>query len=425
MARITIEEILTYSAYNTGGKEEVPNYERKLLSDIYSFIKKKKRFVIALDGLRRVGKTVMLKQILNKLQDGGRTVFYFAFDKKQHQNIDVLEEILKFFIRKDKNAVICLDEVGKIDDWAGVIKKYYDGSGATFFVSSSAALHIKKGKESLAGRMINYTLPPHSFDEYLELKEVGKQSVLDFNNPEISTMFKEELNGFFKKGSYPELSDVDDEKIIKNYIRNSTMEKMVFEDIPSIFKISHPSKLLEIYEYFANYSGDFIHEKTIAGQIGISEPTVTDYISYLEESHLVKRVYTEANYLKKIRKKKKGYVASPSIYFNTTSNFSLGKLIETAVFDKLNRFQPVTYFDEQKREIDFLIKSKKCIYPIEVKSSKKVSGSELTNMTNYMKNKKLNRGYVIYSGPYDELNLEGMEIHLIPVSTFLGSEITF
>ncbi|MEW6529003.1 MAG: hypothetical protein AB1391_03885 [Candidatus Micrarchaeota archaeon] len=59
---------------------------------------------------------------------------------------------------------------------------------------------------------------------------------------------------------------------------------------------------------------------------------------------------------KKIRKKKKGYVASSSIYLNTTSAFSYGKLIETAVFDKLSKYESMTFSDEQKREIDFIIK---------------------------------------------------------------------
>lgn len=426
MVKITAEEILTYSPLNTGGSETVPVYERKMLSLIYSFISKKKRFVVAIDGLRRVGKTVLLKQLLNKLQKDGRSTFYFSFDKKVHQNPEVLEEVVRFFIGKDREAVICLDEVGKVEDWAGIVKKYYDSSKATFFVSSSAALQIKKGKESLAGRMINYTLPPLSFNEYLELKNLKKEKIkFDFSKPEKPTIFKEHLSGFLNKGSYPELADIEDKNIIANYIKNSTIEKMIFEDIPSIFKISHVSKLFSIFEYFANYSGDFIHEKTIAGLIGLSEPTVSDYITYLEESHLIKRVYTEANYSKKIRKKKKGYVASPSIYSNTTSNFSQGKLIETAVFEKLMPHAPLTYLDIQKHEVDFILKTTNGIFPIEVKSSSNVSLSDLQGLLYYMKEKKVENGYVIYNGPYDYLKSEEKIIHLIPLSSFLASDEIF
>lgn len=122
MAKITIEEILEYSPLNKGGTETTPTYHRRLFYPISSFIEKKKRFIVAIDGLRRVGKTTLLKQLLNKLQKDGRTVFYFAFDKKAHQNTEVLEEILQFFIGKDASAVVCLDEIGKIEDWGGIIK---------------------------------------------------------------------------------------------------------------------------------------------------------------------------------------------------------------------------------------------------------------------------------------------------------------
>ncbi len=422
MVRITLEEILGYSPLNTGGAEKTPMYSRKLFYSISAFIEKKERFIIAVDGLRRVGKTTLLKQLLNKLQKDGKTVFYFAFDKKAHQNAEVLEEILQFFIGKDDSAVVCLDEIGKIDDWGGIIKKYYDRSNTTFLISSSAALHIRKGKESLAGRMINYTLPPLGFDEYLALHGIEPTKALDFSEPECKTRFTEYLDSFMEKGSYPELRDMEDKEMVKSYIKNSVIEKMIFEDIPSIFKISHVSKLLEIYEYFSNYSGDFIHEKSISNLIGLSEPTVADYVAYLEQSHLVKRVFTEANYSKKIRKKKKGYVASPSIYFNTTSSFSQGKLIETAVFDKLSQYEPVTFLDEQKREVDFIVRREGKVYPIEVKSSDRVSSSDANNLVHYMQQKQLKTGYMIYRGPFDTLKRNGKTIYLIPLSSFLAAQ---
>lgn len=423
MAKISLEEIITYSPLNTGGREEVPSYKRRLFSKIHSFLKEKKRFIIGVDGLRRVGKSVLIKQVLNELQQEGKCVFYFSFDKKAHQNIESLEEVIRFFIKKDNQAVIALDEVGKIEDWAGVVKKYYDSSNTTFLVSSSAAIHIRKGTESLAGRMLNYTLPPLGFDEYLELKKVkDRQIKLDFSKPDAPTLFEANLSGFLNKGSYPELSEAEDASVIKNYIKNSTIEKTIFEDVPSIFRISHVSKLLEIFEYFVNYSGNFIHERTISNLIGLSEPTVNDYITYLEKSHLVKRVYTTYNFSKKIRKKKKGYVASSSIYSNITSSFSYGQLIETAVFEKINALSLRTYFDEQKREVDFILQKDSRIRPIEVKSSNSVSRSELSNLIYYMKEAKCNEGYVIYNGPYDMIRTEGMEVYLIPLSTFLAAD---
>ncbi len=427
MTNLTVEEILESSPLNSGGREIVPDFERKLVAWLCTFLEAKKRFILAVDGLRRVGKSTALKQTLNHLQTEGRTAFYFSFDKKIHQNPQALEEVIRYFIKKDDSAVICLDEVAKIEDWAGTLKKYYDRTNAAFLVSSSAAIHVKKGGESLAGRMLNYTLPPLGFDEYLGLRGIVKElPTFRFSKPEATSAFGGELENFLSRGSYPELHDIDDKNMVKNYIRNSTIEKMIFEDIPSVFQISHPAKLLEIFEYFSNYSGGFVHETNISSLVGLSEPTVSDYTSYLEASHLVQRVFTTSNFSKKIRKKKKGFVASASIYFNTTSDFSRGRLIETAVFEKLRSLSPLTYLDEQKHEVDFLLKGEKGNeYPIEVKSTDKVTLADLSGLRYYLKTSKTDAGYVIYAGPYDQLTNEGKTIHLIPLSTFLAtSEIS-
>jgi len=422
MPSITAEEILSNSPLNTGGQEEVPKYERKLGQAIKSLLSAKPRFIISIDGLRRVGKTVLLKQALNRAQ-GKRRAFYFSFDKRSQQTPGALEQVISFFIKKDREALICLDEVGKIDDWAGIIKKHYDRSSAAFLLSSSATLQMKKGGESLAGRMASFTLPPMGFDEYLELSGVKKGKLhLSLENPEHPSQFGEYLRGFLGRGAYPELCGVDDLEAIRQYVRKSTVEKMIFEDIPGTFRMAHPAKLLEIYNYFASYSGEFVHEQSIAGLTGLSALTVADYVSYLEESHLVRRVYTEANFSKMIRKKKKGFVASPTLYSQTASEFSTGRLVETAVFSKLSEFQPMTYRDSQKREVDFIVALGGKKHAIEVKSGKQVARSELSNTVHYLKANRLASGCVIYQGPYDLVEVDGITIHLVPLPTFLAAD---
>ncbi len=426
MPNISFEEVISNSPLNSGQKEAVPIYKRHLTAEITDFITKMPKFIVAVDGLRRVGKTTVLKQVLNKILDKGfRKVYFFSFDRRNHQTPEMLEQVLKIFTDKNPDPVICLDEIGKIDDWAGVLKKYYDRNQAAFLISGSAAISVKKGKESLAGRMLNYTLSPMGFDEYLELKNVKTEKlVLNLNKPECITQYKNYLEDFLIKGSYPELNSIDDREIINKYIKNSTLEKMIFEDIPDIFKISHKSKLMNIFEYISNYSGDFVQEKSIAGLVGLNEPSTSYYIKYLEESHIIRRIFTEANFAKRIRKTKKVYVASASVYYNTTANFSIGKLNETAIFDKLRSFMPLTYRDDQKREVDFIIRNPKGNIAIEVKSSDSLSQSDLNNLVYYLThtNSKAT-GILIYNGQYDVTEIKGQKIYIVPLSTFLASEL--
>jgi len=421
MQAITAEEILSNSPLNTGGREEVPKYERKLAKKVNSLLDAKPRFIISVDGLRRVGKTILLKQALNRAL-GKRQAFYFSFDKRSQQTPQALEQVISFFIKKDNGALICLDEVGKISDWAGIIKKHYDRSRAAFLISSSATLQMKKGGESLAGRMARFTLPPMEFDEYLELSGIKKGELkLSLEKPAHSAEFEEYLPGFLSRGAYPELCSVDDSETVRQYVRKSTVEKMIFEDIPGAFSIAHPAKLLEIYNYFASYSSEFVHEQSISGLTGLSALTVADYVSYLEESHLVRRVYTEANFSKMIRKKKKGFVASPTLYSQTASEFSTGRLVETAVFSKLSGLQPMTYRDSQKREVDFIVAFGGKKYAIEVKSGAQVARQDLASLVHYLRANKSAYGCVIYRGPYDSFEIDGITLQLIPLSTFLAA----
>ncbi|MFH1095163.1 MAG: DUF4143 domain-containing protein, partial [Candidatus Micrarchaeota archaeon] len=212
---------------------------------------------------------------------------------------------------------------------------------------------------------------------------------------------------------------MEDEALAHEYIRNSTVEKMIFADIPSVFPIRHPSKMLEIFEYFAYYSGGLVQESSISQLISLSQPTVDDYIQYLEQSHLVQRIYTSGNYEKRTRRMKKGYVASPCLHRQFSRDFTKGQLFETAVFDKLRSFEPRVYRDEQKREVDFVIEGGRI--PIEVKSSNNVSGADIAGLLYYMEKRRIRRGYVVYDGPYDQMEMKGKQVELLPLSSFLSA----
>jgi predicted AAA+ superfamily ATPase len=427
MVNITDNEIIENSPLNYGKKEVVPDFHRDLSREILEFLGKVPKFVIGIDGIRRVGKTTLMKQILNIFCDDGKKVSYYSFDIKSYQTPENLEKVIKYFVSISGISVVCLDEIGKIDDWAGIIKKYYDRNNITFIISDSTSLSIKKGKESLAGRILNFTLQPLSFGEYLELTGIKKEKLkLNLLNPVCREFFKPKLEKFLIKGSYPELAFIDDEKMIKNYVKNSTIDKIIFDDIPEIFNVRHRSKLMDLFNYISYYTSDIIQEKSLSKLLGISEPTVSDYINYLEESHLVKRIFTESNFSKSLRKIKKIFVETSSIYYNTSRDISIGKLNETAVYDKIRNFKPLTFRDNFKREVDFIINAdKKNKIAIEVKSTDTVIQVHLNNLIYYLKNNKNAVGIVLYNGLYDLKIIDNIKIFFVPLSTFLSSDLIF
>lgn len=102
---------------------------------------------------------MLVKQVL------GKDAFYFSFDEKKYANPESLKQAVEVFIGEKEKPVIFLDEVFRVEDWAGVLKKYHDQKRARFVVSGSSSLLIKKGIESLSGRLFTYYLPPLHFDD--------------------------------------------------------------------------------------------------------------------------------------------------------------------------------------------------------------------------------------------------------------------
>jgi predicted AAA+ superfamily ATPase len=146
---ITLDDIQIYNPALSGEKFEVPEFKREIYHSIKEMVDQR-RFIVALTGLRRIGKTTILKQVYNEIQ-GDK--FFFSFEEDRFANYDALKEVIELFIRMGNKPTIFLDEVGRVKGWAGLLKKYHDLNLARFVISGSSVLQLSKGKESLAGRI--------------------------------------------------------------------------------------------------------------------------------------------------------------------------------------------------------------------------------------------------------------------------------
>ncbi len=137
--------------------------------------------MVLVTGLRGVGKTTLLHQVIQHLLDSkveSRRILYFSFDEERFDIGDVIQTYLTQVLRRDiadlDRVYFFLDEVHKVEDWEGKVKVYYDlNPNIKFFLSGSASLTLSsKAKESLAGRLYEFVLKPLTFCEYLEMKDV-------------------------------------------------------------------------------------------------------------------------------------------------------------------------------------------------------------------------------------------------------------
>ncbi len=350
-----------------------------------------KRQIIAIIGLRRVGKTVLMWQLINWLINEKhikRThILYFTYDKNKISIKELLENYSQItgIDYKSKKIFVFLDEIQKLENWQEEIKFYYDlYPNIKFVVSGSSSLFLK-ATESLAGRIFEFYLPILNFKEFLLFKNI------EIKNIEI---YKEEItkliNEYLKK-QFIEIID-EDEETYKMYYE-SIVNKVIFEDIPKQFPIENPSKLKSLFMLIATNPGMYLNYESLASDLSLNRKTIEKYIDYLEKANLIFKVYNFSKNLATSEKKiKRAYLTAPC--FSFLYEFpNIEKVIENIVVLSLNT--KYFYRDPQKKEIDAIVKKDKTIIPVEVKYKQHIKKKEIKSLLSFLKKYKGKKGVVI------------------------------
>jgi hypothetical protein len=396
-------------------KELAKPYRREAFAKLEEFAKYKQ--IIILTGLRRVGKTTLLYQLIEELlkRTDPKRIFYFNFDKKA-EDITKLLEIYSEMAAVDwkkEEVFIFLDEIVKLEDWANKLKLVYDAfPNLKFFISSSASFNLEQDAINiLAGRYFLLNIKPLSFKEYLELK--GKESLIE-NIPLHEKEIKEEVESYLLR-NFPEIAFWEDALMVKDYLRSTVIDKVVKYDIPEKFKNIDTSLLLTLLEMFYSEPGMFLDYDGLSKKLRISKKTLVKHIFYLEFSYLIKKVRNfRVNALTSSKKLQRVYAYWwPFDYCYNDKFDNIMENIVTSYKDIPN------YWREGGKEIDFIILEKKTIIPLEVKNKEELSRNELKNMVYFLEKYNLKKGMIVYMGIEDEINVNGKIIKFMPLWKWL------
>lgn len=358
--------------------------KRFLFNDIVKEIESKQ--IISLIGLRRTGKTTILKQVIDHLIKSKKVkreyILFYSFDEEQPK----IEEIVTEYETKSGKELldikdriyIFLDEIQKLKNWQNQVKYYYDNyQNIKFFVSGSSSLFIKKHtQESLAGRIYEFVLNPLSFEEFLIFKNKGQ--MLKKKNLFEDTLKKEFLS--YQKRQFIEIINKSEERVAK-YIK-TMIEKIVYQDIPKIFPIENEELLMRILKIIASNPGMLSDYGSLSKELGISRVTLSNYFFYLNESFLIKKLYNfSRNMLTSEKKMKKFYLTTTSFFPFLNNEIDESKLIENLIV----AFVDAKFFwrTPQKYEIDIILKEKSKIIPIEVKYKEYISKKDTKNLLRF------------------------------------------
>lgn len=388
--------------------------------EIYSKISKYLSLpqIISLTGLRRVGKTTLMFKILRDFIKNGfhhENILYFSFD--EFRDTDIRKILKEYEILMEKNLrdekyLFLFDEIQKLENWEEKLKRVYDlyGKNIKIIISGSESLFIKKkSKETLGGRIFEFKIKPLSFKEYLRFKgkSYGRPALYE---KEISNLFNE----YIVTQGFPELVGIKEREIIKKYIQESIVEKVIYRDIPNLFKIRDISILESLLKIVMEEPGQLIELSDLANDLQISRQTLSIYFRYLEESFLIRKLYNYSRNIRKVERKLKKYyptVLSTDILFKKDI-YSQSKAFEGFVVNQLD----AEYFwrDPYKNEVDVIMINQKP-EPIEIKYGK----IETKGLLKFMEKFHVDKGFIVSSNQEKKIEIDGKKIEVTPAYKFL------
>jgi predicted AAA+ superfamily ATPase len=390
--------------------------ERQVYDEIQKFVLMPQ--IIALTGLRRVGKTtLMLKMVDDTIRKGfnPRDILYFSFDEFRESQIREVLDRYETLMERDLSSgryLILFDEIQKVKDWQDQLKALYDRyqKHLKIIISGSESLFIRKGaKETLAGRLFEFKIEPLSFAEYLAFKGT-KYKPMGLYERDLARLFDE----FIISEGFPELVGVNDKVVVRKYLRESIVEKVVFRDLAGLLGIRDTSTLESLLNILMEEPGQLVEISQLAGELKVSRQTLSNYFSYLEQSFLVRKLYNYSSGRRKVERKLRKYyptVVSVDLLFRD-DDLSRSRVLEWVATTQLKA--EFFWRDPYKNEVDLVLTNRKPV-PVEVKHGK----IDFSGLRAFMRKFGIDKGYVLSRDREETRKVNGRTFIVVPAYKFL------
>ena len=313
-------------------------------------------------GIRRCGKSFLLKGIMNELCNRGineSKIIYIPLDKRGFKNIktpEQLEEKIESKIEDDGFYYLFIDEVQNVTGFESVVQAYAEEGYSLFLTGSNSYLLSDEISTKLTGRYLSFETYTLDFDEYLDMK---KYYYLDINS-DMDT----EFNEYILNGGFPKTLEFPDVSTRQVYTRGIIQE--IFEkDVKTRKRISNVAVYERVQSFLLNnYATPFSISNLLDCLKGEGYSTKPSTVhGYIEDLKKAKIVY-ECNRFdlkskKAVKREQKYYLADLAIYFamNTDNRLSFGPSLENIVYLYLvSHDYQVSIGRIGKLECDFIVR---------------------------------------------------------------------
>lgn len=340
-------------------------YPRKIYPELKQHLKN--RQISVLTGMRRSGKTTLIKKLLEEIKSANK--LYVDFQRLDNQDLftqknfdNIIAELEKRGLNKKEKICLALDEIQLVPQAIGAIKYLYDHYKIKFIVTGSSSYYLKNlFTESLAGRKKIFELHPLDFGEFLGFKKVPYSEKISLAGKFSQAEF-ERLKNYYEEyiefGGFPEVALAKTETEKKDLL-NDIISSYINIDIKTLADFRKGKNVRDLVRMLAARAGSRLDYAKLSRLTGISRTTVINYADLFEKTYLIARVPVFSRSAdREIVKAQKIYFSDNGI-LNILADVDGGTKFENAVFCQLRHKGEVCYYAKKTgREIDFILNKK-------------------------------------------------------------------
>lgn len=418
----------TLSEYNPWWKakmfplESVPEFRRDIFHQAIRHAEANHGLALLINGPRRVGKTTLIYQIIRYLIQEkhvpANRILFFSLDDPVIQQLPprdqgtLFEALLAEWaqvagtaLRSSPHTLYCfLDEVQRLPRWELYLKRYVDLRYPIRFIISGSASHtiFRKSLESLLGRLVEISLPPFTFREFVrfhyperkEQLETLAEQVFDIGDasslnkfvrwlaPEDSPEKIREWDGYADRyaqaSGFPQLWALSNVVERSAFVDQQFVERVTLEDLRLVKEIRRPEIFHQFLRYaFARTAQEYNLEE-LAALIHTTRVTLSEALPLLLQTELIRKVERFTGKPVRLRSTHAKLYAADPILMQAITKISTslegeerGRVAETLAHNVIRHFpgtSDVSYYREPggKWEVDFIVRVGSAVVPIEV-----------------------------------------------------------
>ena len=375
-------------------------------------------------GVRRCGKTVLLKQIIDELENRGiasENIIYMSFESSKYKNIRNDDDLDEFIFSKTNNLngkiYLLFDEIQKVKNWEVSLNSYrVDLECDIYITGSNSQLLSGELATLISGRYISINMLPFSFKELIQYYDEMHEKIDEIK------LFEQYLS----YGGFPGLLNYENEE--KEKYLYDLYSTIVLNDILYKNKVKDLDLLERLMEFMISNIGKLFSANSISKYIKnenrkTTPHTIINYMDYARNAFIFYQIKREnIKQKRKLLISDKYYLVDSGFYFifNGSTQRNWGHLLENIVFLELIRQgYSITIGKIQDLEVDFVCRKANQIKYIQVSQS---ILDENTRKREFKSLEKISDSYPKYVISMDSFDFSANGIIHLNIIDFLKSE---